>query len=252
MRPAHPTLWNTRRSCRAVLLAFLASAAGVSDGWAEENECRRAPTLSAGPVLALGRVSAPGRTAFVKDGLARAGCTDPGPARRERAYLVTGDAVILGERRGAFLCATYRSGKDDDVGRTGWIPAEAMAVEPAGSVAVEGWLGTWKQAEAQIRVTRGDKAGTLAVAGDATWGAGDPERVRRGGIHTGGMSGTVAPVDAAASFALGETGSLPVQKGADTDCKILLRRLGPWLVVNDNLACGGLNVTVGGVYRRTS
>ncbi len=35
--------------------------------------------------------------------------------------------------------------------RTGWIPAEAgVAVEPAASVAVEGWLGTWKQAEAQI------------------------------------------------------------------------------------------------------
>lgn len=251
MRPAHPTLRTTRRSCRAVLLAVLTSAAGVSGGRAEENECRRAPTLSAGPVLALGRVSAPGCTAFVKDSLARAGCPDPGPACRERAYLVTGDAVILGERRGAFLCATYRSAKDDDVGRTGWIPAEAVAVEPAASVAVEGWLGTWKQAEAQIRVTPGDKAGTLAVAGDATWGAGDPDRVSRGGIHTGEMSGTVVPVGDAASFAVGETGTLPVQKGSETDCKIWLRRLGPWLVVDDNLACGGLNVTFRGVYRRT-
>jgi hypothetical protein len=251
MRPAPPTLRTARRSRRTVLLAVLASAAGVSGGRAEENECRRAPTLSAGPVLALGRVSAPGRTAFVKDGLARAGCPDPGPACRERAYLVTGDAVILGERRGAFLCATYRSAKDDDVGRSGWIPAEAVAVEPAPPVAIEGWLGTWKQAEAQIRVTRGDKAGTLAVAGDATWGGGDPDRVRRGGIHIGEMSGTVVPVGDAASFAMGESGTLPVQKGGESDCKIWLRRLGPWLVVDDNLACGGVNVTFRGVYRRT-
>ncbi|AWN50083.1 hypothetical protein DK419_15795 [Methylobacterium terrae] len=229
----------------------MACAAGVWGARAEENECRRAPSLSAGPVLAPGRVSAPGRTAFVKDGLARAGCPDPGPACRERAYLVTGDAVILGERRGAFVCASYRGAKDEDVGRTGWIPAEAVAVEPAPPVAVEGWLGTWKQAEAQIRVTPGDKPGTLAVAGDATWGGGDPDRVRRGGIHTGEMSGTVVPVGDAASFAMGENGTLPVQTGGESDCKVWLRRLGPWLVVDDNLACGGMNVTFRGVYRRT-
>ncbi|GJD64004.1 hypothetical protein [Methylobacterium frigidaeris] len=251
MRPVHPTLRTARRSRRAVVLAVLASAAGVSGGRAEENECQCAPVLSAGPVLALERVSAPGRTAFVKDGLARAGCPDSGTACRERAYLVTRDAVILGERRGASLCATYRSAKDDDVGRTGWIPAEAVAVEPAAPVAIEGWLGTWKQAEAQIRVTRGDKADALAVAGYATWGASDPDRVRRGGIHIGEISGTVVPVGDAVSFAMGENGTLPVQKGGDSDCKVWLRRLGPWLLVDDNLACGGMNVTVRCVYWRT-
>lgn len=236
-----------------VLLAAATGGARAQDRQASaKNECRRTPSLSEGPALGFGRITASGRTAFVKDGLEKRGCPDASAECRERAYLVTGDPVILGERRGAFLCATYRSAKDDDVGRTGWIPAEAVAVEPAASVAVEGWLGTWKQAEAQIRVTRGDKAGTLAVAGDATWGAGDPDRVHRGGIHIGEMSGTVVPVGDTASFAMGENGTLPVQKGGETDCKVWLRRLGPWLVVDDNLACGGLNVSFRGVYRRES
>lgn len=43
---------------------------------------------------------------------------------------------------------------------------------------------------------------------------------------------------------------LPVQKGGAYDCTVGLRRLGPWLVVDDNLACGGMNVTFRGVYRR--
>lgn len=49
---------------------------------------------------------------------------------------------------------------------------------------------------------------------------------------------------------MSETGAVPVEAGNATDCKVWLRRLGPWLVVDDNLACGGMNVTFRGVYRR--
>lgn len=248
MTHPHPISRFARRSRGPILLALLAVASG--DARAEENTCRSAPSLSAGPALALGRVSAPGRTAFVKDGLARAGCPDAGPACRERAYLVAGDAVILAERRGAFLCATYRGAKDDDVGRTGWIPADSVVVESLAPVSREDWLGTWKRAEAEIRVTPGTKPGTLAFGGEATWGLGDPERVRRGGIHMGDFAGTAAPVGDAVSFAVGDRDTLPVQQGGEYDCKLWLRRVGPWLVVDDNLACGGVNVTFRGVYRR--
>jgi hypothetical protein len=238
-----------RRSRRLILLAVLVAAAGGSGVRAEENECRRSPALSAGAALAVGRIVGPGRTAFVKDGLARAGCPDPSPACRERAYLVAGDSVLLGERRGAFLCAAYR-GQKDDAGRVGWIPAEAVAVEAPTPVTREDWLGTWTRVEARIRVKPGDKPGTLTVAGDATWGAGDPDRVRRGGIHIGEFAGTVALKGDTVSFAVGEAGALPVEKGGAYDCKVWLRRIGAWLVVDDNLACGGANVTFRGTYRR--
>ena len=213
------------------------------------NECRRTPSLSEGPTLGFGRVVAAGRTSFVKDGLAQKGCPDATAECRERAYLVAGDSVILGERVGGYLCATYRGAKGD-LARTGWLPAEAVAAEPPAPVAPDDWLGTWTQAEGRIQVKRGDKPGTLAVTGDATWGAGDPERVKRGGVNLGEISGTVTPAGDGASFAMGENGTLPVAKGGADDCKVWLRRLGPWLVVDDNLACGGMNVTFRGVYRR--
>ncbi|WP_232630597.1 hypothetical protein [Methylobacterium sp. Leaf118] len=205
--------------------------------------------LSDGSALALGRIAAPGRTAFVKDGLARKGCPDPGETCRERAYLVTGDPIILGERRDGFVCAAYR-GEADGMGRTGWLPAEAIAVEPPVPVARDGWLGTWTRAEAQIRVSPGKASGTLAVSGGATWGAGDPDRVARGGIHVGEIEGTVTPVGDAASFGMGEDGSLPIERADPADCQVWLRRMGPWLVVDDNLACGSLNVTFRGLYGR--
>lgn len=42
---------------------------------------------------------------------------------------------------------------------------------------------------------------------------------------------------------------LPVQRGGAYDRRVGLRRLGPWLVDDDTLACGGMNVTVRGVDR---
>lgn len=60
----------------------------------------------------------------------------------------------------------------------------------------------------------------------------------------------VAPADGALSFAMSEKGTLPLAKGGEFDCKVWMRRVGPWLVVDDNLACGGLNVSFRGVYRR--
>lgn len=244
---AHPIPQPARRSRGPILLALLLTATGAAR--AEENTCRSSPSLSAGPALTLGRISAPGRTAFVRDGLARAGCPDAGTSCRERAYLVAGDPVILGERRGTFLCATYRGGKEDALAHTGWVPADAVMLEPAAPITAEGWLGTWKRAEAEIRVTPGTKPNTLSF-GEATWGLGDPERVRRGGVHMGEFTGTIAPAGDAASFAVGESATLPVRNGGEYDFKVWLRRLGPWLVVDDNLACGGANVTFRGVYRK--
>nr|WP_318284424.1 MULTISPECIES: hypothetical protein [unclassified Methylobacterium] len=243
-----PGRWSSGLILMALLVAT-GSAAAQDRGPPAKNECRRTPSLSEGPALGFGRVVAAGRTAFVKDGLAQDGCPDGIAECRERAYLVAGDPVILGERRGGYVCASYR-GTKGNLARTGWLPAEAVANEATAPVALDDWLGTWTQAEGRIAVKRGDKPGTLSVTGDATWGMGDPERVKRGGVHLGEIAGTVTPAGDGASFAMGESGTLPVAKGSADDCKVWLRRLGPWLVVEDNLACGGMNVTFRGVYRR--
>ncbi|MBB2963109.1 hypothetical protein [Methylobacterium sp. R2-1] len=255
MTHRHPLPRPSLGSRALILLTLLAAATGAARAQdrhpPSKNECRRTPSLSDGPALGFGRVVAAGRTAFVKDGLAQNGCPDVSAECRDRAYLVTGDPVILGERRGGYLCASYRGAKGD-LARTGWLPAESVAAEPPAPITLDDWLGTWTQAEGRIQVKRGEKPGTLSISGDATWGMGDPERVKRGGVHLGEISGTATPAGDGASFAMGENGTLPVAKGGEYDCKVWLRRLGPWLVVEDNLACGGMNVTFRGVYRRES
>lgn len=220
---------------------------------AEDGACRDLPALSEAPPLAAGRVGGSDRVHFLRDAVERKGCPGASPECRARAYLVPGDRVLVGARRGPYLCATYLApggGGRTDAGRSGWLPAEAVAVEPGGTVAPEDWLGTWTRVEATIRVKPGARPGTLALSGDATWGSVDPERVRRGAVNMGSLEGTVTPSGDALSFAMGESGTLPVGQGDATACKVWMRRLGPWLVVDDNNACGGLNVSFRGLYRR--
>ncbi|MEH3143809.1 MAG: hypothetical protein PGN34_00250 [Methylobacterium frigidaeris] len=237
------------RRCRRAALMLALLAVSVQAGRAEENECRRPPRLSEGAPPTFGRVVAAERTAFVRDGLAQPGCPEAGARCRERAYLVQGDPVLLGERRGAYLCVSYPSARSG-LERTGWLPAAAVAADPSAPEPASGWFGTWKRAEAWIGITAGKAAGALAIAGSATWGAGDPDRVRRGGIHTGEIEAEAAPAAGALSFAMGESATLPVEKGDADDCKVWMRRVGPWLVVDDNLRCGGVNVSFRGVYGR--
>ena len=59
------------------------------------------------------------------------------------------------------------------------------------------------------------EAGALLVKGDATWGMGDPERLRRGGVHTGEVAGTARSVDGILAFTIGTGGkALPYDVGA--------------------------------------
>ncbi|MBV9076797.1 MAG: hypothetical protein JO048_04870, partial [Methylobacteriaceae bacterium] len=86
--------------------------------------------------------------------------------------------------------------------------------------------------------------------GDATWGAFDPGRARRGAVNVGEIEAEWAPAGPTLAFALAEAGPVPVAQGDEADCKVWLARLGPYLVVADNLRCGGANVSFRGVYRR--
>jgi hypothetical protein len=48
---------------------------------------------------------------------------------------------------------------------------------------------------------------------------------------------------------MGDEGTLPVVKGEKYDCKVSMRRLGPWLITNDDSNCGRLHVTFDGNLR---
>ncbi len=60
-------------------------------------------------------------------------------------------------------------------------------------------------------------------------------------IHTGEVEFEAAP----------NGNFLTLEENEDL-CSVTLRLVGDYLVVSDNLKCGGVNVTFNGVYRKTS
>jgi hypothetical protein len=214
----------------------------------EDALCRGIPELSADPILTLGHIaSGTANVHFVKDAGTQPGCPSRAPVCAERAYLVPGDRVILSGRRDAFICATYINTKSSEW--SGWLPADAVTSDGAAPVALSGWLGKWSRVEADITVKAG-KAGALQIEGDATFGAKDPGRVKRGAVNEGSIAGDVTPSGDRLSFAMSADGTLPVDKGGEFDCKVWMRRVGSWLIVNDNGNCGGAHVTFRGFYTR--
>ena len=174
-----------------------------------------------------------------------------------KAFLVPGDLVLAGPDMEDFTCAAYIStGAQRTRGHVhqtiGFLPrSELKALVPSPLSAAQ-WRGTWRRAaEADIRIEAGE-AGKLKITGHATYGAQDPERVKRGAVHVGELEGSVA-LPAATMIALGDgyDGSKP--PGDDrADCRARLRLFGPYLVVEDNGGCGGNNVSFTGVYVRIS
>ncbi len=232
------------------IFGFAAAAAIIAacPARGDDGLCGSIPDLSANPPLALGHVTAgAARLHFVKGALTQPGCPDRTPACAERAYLVPGDRVILATRRDAFVCATYINAKGGDW--SGWLPADAVSYDKAALVASSDWIGKWSRVEADITAKAG-KAGALLIEGIATYGAKDPDRVRRGAVNTGTIDGEVIPAGDRLSFAIGDNATLPVEKGDEFSCKVWMQRIGPWLVVNDNGNCGGFNVSFRGFYTR--
>src|SRR5579864_4315669 len=199
-----------------IVLSFIATPLIIATcpARADDARCVEFPELSTNPAMASGRVmSGAARIHFIKDAAAQPGCPNATPACAERAYLVPDDRVILTVKRDAFVCATYVDAKG--IGRPGWLPADAVAYDKPEPVALAGWLGKWSRIEAEIRVKPG-KAGALVMDGEATFGALDPGRVKRGAVNAGAISGEVTPAGDRLSFAIGDDATLPVDKGGES------------------------------------
>lgn len=160
------------------------------------------------------------------------GCPEPGPQCLDRHYLVPGDEVVVSKSLGSWVCAWHQPRKGSE--KVGWLYAPQLSfVEPDPSPAPEGWVGTWSYYENNLRITRGKRPGALAVEGDAIWrGLGD-------NVHVGAVGAEARP--AGNELVLEEE-----------ECRVVLRLVGRLLVADDNMRCGGFNVSFGGVYRRAA
>jgi len=70
--------------------------------------------------------------------------------------------------------------------------------------------------------------------------------VKRGAINAGELEGEVPP--RGNTLALGYDGLKPLKIDMGADCMARLRLFGRYLVVEDNLGCGGMNVSFLGFY----
>lgn len=155
---------------------------------------------------------------------------------RAKSYIVGGDKVIVARNYGEFACVWYTPVQGYET--VGWVRADTLRLAPpAAKPAMSAWHGTWKYADNNITFTDNKLAGFLNVTGDAIWkGLGD-------NVHIGELDGRFAP----------EGNVLEYSDGDDEyDCKATMRLIGDFLVVADNLHCGGANVSFSGVYKKAT
>lgn len=192
--------------------------------------------------------SSAARVHFVKDDALQRDCPNAGAACKGAAYLTPGDVVLACPAQGRYTCAGFVGANGTTT--IGWLPSEALVAQGNADQRPADWNGHWTAPEQGLAIVPAD-AGALAVKGDATWGMGDPERRRRGGVHTGKVAGTARPVGRILAFTMGEDGkTLPYDAGDEFTCRVRMFRRGPYLLVRDNNACGGANVSFSGFYRR--
>lgn len=219
------------------LIGGASFAAGASS---EDRFCSGA-SFSDTPALNVGRIKADaGKVNFRKNGDAANACPSTAADCQEKAYLVPGDLVVLGVTKGDFVCVDYETAKGS---RGGWLPASAIEPAPAVTDAAS-WIGKWKRIEADISIE--NAGGELKAEGSASFGSLDPDRVKRGAVNSGEFSGPLRVKGGQATF----TDKDADPKEPDASCRLRMARAGEVLFVQDNMQCGGLNVSFSGLYRR--
>lgn len=152
---------------------------------------------------------------------------------RLKSYLVPGNEVIVSRSLGDYSCVWYQPPAGYET--VSWIPTDRLKFKEIRENTA-GFLGEWYFYENTIAVATSKKRGFLQVQGNAFWqGFGD-------NIHIGEIEEEVAPKGR--KILIGES-----DKG-EYACRASLTLLGQYLIVADNLNCGGANVTFSGIYRR--
>ena len=241
----------------AALPILVCLAALPPGGHAAAADCAPPQDLSvrdATPSLLTVRPDA-GRVHFVKDGLVQAGCPGPAPFCLSPGFVTAGDAVVVTATRPGYVCATFTGPPPNAVSISGWLPRAILGRATAATATPTDWSGDWQSGPEQSIAIREAAGGGIELRGAATVGARDPERVKRGAVESGGFDVSLAPSGGSVAFLIDTDGN-PLSYDAeraksDSLCALRLWRLGPYLVVADNLQCGGGGggVTFTGVYR---
>lgn len=149
-----------------------------------------------------------------------------------KSYVIPGNEVIVNREYNGFGCSWYTSAKGG--GFVGWLDLKDLQYKtlPA-NYSLQNWIGEWTDGSSSINIDKSTDPGSLNVKGDAFWkGLGD-------NVHVGQLDKTVEPKNGTIQYSEGDE---------EYDCKATMNLVGNYLIVADNLRCGGLDVTFSGVY----
>jgi hypothetical protein len=234
---------------RSAVCAILILIGPVPLSAAESSDCDSGNFIEKMSEAKLARVSIDGKAAFLANPSAkRPSCPSADKSCETKSYVVRGDELLVLPPAGDYVCATYKSPSGKET--AGWLPKGSVATIDAPATDIDRWAGLWRaHEEAKIKLAP-KPGGRLEVSGDATYGALDPGRVRRGAVNIGELTGVYAPKNGILGVGENYDGSGPPRDGADNGCEARLRLLGRYLIADDNLQCGGMNVSFKGIYVR--
>jgi hypothetical protein len=177
---------------------------------------------------------------FVSDRTDKAGCPSTGASCVRKGYLLQGNVVLSQGRDNephGYTCVSFVDKKGNET--DGWLPAASLKPYTAPL----DWIGRWKTGTyGEIDIKR--KSPIKAEAsGSATYGQGDA-------THEGDIEGDIDTRNGTQAFAYSTDKDVPFAKATADDCAVVMRQLGPYLLVNDDINCGGANVTFAGIYTK--
>ncbi len=152
---------------------------------------------------------------------------------QKKAYLIPGDQVIVSKQDRDFACVWYEPSKMDANETVGWLPVSSLKIQEQNPVFdVTGLLGDWKDGQNTVSIKTTVNQGQYLLTGEAVLVV-NPENIR-----TGNVSGFIEPVGRSIQI-------------TDAACIWRAFAVGSFLVVSDNMECGGAYVTFTGVYKQS-
>jgi hypothetical protein len=152
-----------------------------------------------------------------------------------KGYVIPNDQILVSRTFDKYACSWFQPRKGHET--VGWIEIDRLAwVDVSRQPAEQAWLGEWRHHDNVIRLAKAKAPGEFTITGEAIWGSGAQ-------AHTGELDYTAKPSGDKLNFNDGPH---------ENDCQVSMQLVGPYLVVGDNVRCGGANVSFSGVYQKRS
>lgn len=261
--------WSVRSAVCTLLIAGAAVTPAVATA---QTACTGVSRMDFGgnprPSLRLAQVRADVKRLFIvsqdTSGDGTGPCPDASERCRSHSYLVGGDVVVLtGPTKGDFACYVYTDPKTGYTFNDGYLPLRQLQpLQSLGLVAAD-WSGTWVRRTSYRPQEGGETARLqirpLADGRYAVHGSTAPDDRKYAGttvkmILGGEFDVVVTPIGPNLDFAIGPDGrALPFDAMPDASassiCRIRMQRIGPYLVMQENLKCED-GIDFGGPFRR--